>query len=394
MSNPLIDVQAEGQSIWYDNIRRSLISSGGLKQLIEEGIVGVTSNPAIFEKAIDAGSEYDDQIEALHNLHPDEIFEQLAVDDIRNAADVLRPVYERTNKRDGYISMEVSPNLANDTKASIEEAHRLHKEINRPNVFIKIPATPAGMPAIEQLISEGINVNVTLIFAIEAYEQVMEAYIKGLERHQGDLSSIASVASFFVSRVDSNVDKRLDQLEKEKPELKGKIEALKGKAAIANAKLAYQAYLAKFVSGPEAARFKALQARGATLQRPLWASTGTKNPAYSDVMYVDGLIGPDTVNTAPPATIDAFKDHGKVKRTVDTGLDTARQTIKDLDGLGIHMQDVTAQLLDEGVTLFCGCFLHIAGSYRPQTQATKKHGYSRRQSPLRQCSRCWGEPHE
>ncbi|MGH2364473.1 MAG: transaldolase, partial [Chloroflexota bacterium] len=300
--------------------------------------------------------EYDEQIESIHAMHPDHIFERVAVQDIQHAADVLRPVYERTNRHDGFISMEVSPTLANDSKGSIAEARRLHKEIDRPNVMIKIPATPAGIPAIEELISEGVNVNVTLIFAIDAYQQVIEAYLKGLERRKGDLSSIASVASFFVSRVDSNVDKRLEQLMKDKPEVSAQAKPLLGKAAIANARLAYQAFLSHFKSGPNVGRFQALAARGAQLQRPLWASTGTKNPAYSDVLYVEELIGPDTVNTMPPATVDAFKDHGHVKRTVDSGADAAADTIRQLAAVGVDMREVTDQLLDQGVRLFADAF--------------------------------------
>src|SRR5690348_10482402 len=277
MANPLVELQTEGQSVWYDNIRRGLISSGELKRLIDEdGVLGVTSNPAIFEKAIGGGSEYDAQIKTLLRDKPGEIFEKLAVDDIRNAADVLAPVYQRTNRRDGYISMEVFPELANDTQGSVEQARKLWNEIDKPNLMIKIPATPAGIPAIEQLISEGINVNVTLIFAVDMYRQVMDAYLKGLERRSGDLTGIASVASFFVSRVDSAVDKQLEALARDKPE----IAQLYGKAAVANAKVAYQAFKETFAGQ----RFASLKARGAAVQRPLWASTGTKNPTYSDVL--------------------------------------------------------------------------------------------------------------
>ena len=351
--NPLVELQREGQSVWYDNIRRGLISSGELKRLIDEdGVLGVTSNPAIFEKAIGGGNEYDAQIKTLLRSKPSHIFEQLAVQDIKDAADVLAPVYKTTNKRDGYISMEVWPELANDTQGSIEQARSLWSEIDKPNLMIKIPATPAGIPAIEQLISEGINVNVTLIFAVEMYRQVMDAYLKGLERRTGDLAGIASVASFFVSRVDSAVDRELEDLARDKPELATRAEALLGKIAIANAKLAYAEF--KNVFGGE--RFAVLKARGAAIQRPLWASTGTKNPKYSDVLYVEELIGRDTVNTMPPPTVIAFKDHGEVEATVDQDLPGAKRQLQQLEELGISMQQVTDGLLSEGVKLFVDAF--------------------------------------
>src|SRR5579884_569821 len=353
MPNPLVELQREGQSVWYDNIRRGLISSGELKRLIEEdGILGVTSNPAIFEKAIGGGNEYDAQIKSLLRERPSDIFERLAVQDIRDAADVLAPVYRSTSKRDGYVSMEVWPELANDTQGSIEQARELWKEIGRPNLMIKIPATPAGMPAIEQLISEGINVNVTLIFAVETYRQVMEAYLRGLERRSGDLAGIASVASFFVSRVDTAVDRRLEQIAADNPEHAGPALSLRGKAAIANAKLAYQAFKETFAGS----RFKTLANRGAAVQRPLWASTGTKNPNYSDVLYVEELIGRDTVNTMPPATVEAFKDHGEVEPTLEQDVDEARRALRQVEDLGISMAAVTQGLLDEGVKLFADAF--------------------------------------
>ncbi|MHB8620270.1 MAG: bifunctional transaldolase/phosoglucose isomerase, partial [Chloroflexota bacterium] len=310
------------------------------------------------------------------------IFERLAVDDIRNAADVLRPVYERTHKRDGYISMEVSPSFANDTPASLEEARRLWGEVNRPNLMIKIPATPAGMPAIKQLIGEGMNVNVTLIFAIEAYRQVMEAYISGLEHRSGDLSQIASVASFFVSRVDSNVDRRLEQIQREKPDLAGRAKALMGRAAIANARLAYQAFLETFVAGPGRSRFEALERRGAKVQRPLWASTGTKNPQYSDVLYVEELIGRDTVNTMPPQTVAAFKDHGEVEATVDQDPEGAGRTIEQLKELGIDMREVTAELLDEGVKLFADAFSTLMQVIEAKREALQDGLAERQQASL------------
>jgi transaldolase / glucose-6-phosphate isomerase len=349
MANPLVELQTEGQSVWYDNIRRGLISSGELKRLIDEdGVLGVTSNPAIFEKAIGGGSEYDAQIKTLLRDKPGEIFEKLAVQDIRAAADVLAPVYKGTNKRDGYISMEVWPELANDTQGSIEQARKLWKEIDKPNLMIKIPATPAGIPAIEQLISEGINVNVTLIFAVEMHRQVMDAYLKGLERRSGDLTGIASVASFFISRVDSAVDKQLEQLAADKPE----VASLYGKAAIANAKVAYEAFQETFAGQ----RFATLRQRGAAVQRPLWASTGTKNPSYSDVLYVEEIIGRDTVNTMPPATVEAFKDHGEVEATIGQDLPGAKRALSELGAAGVDMAKVTQSLLDEGVKLFADAF--------------------------------------
>ena len=353
MANPLVELQREGQSVWYDNIRRGLISSGELKRLIEEdAVLGVTSNPSIFEKAIGGGNEYDAQIQTLLERKPGDIFERLAVRDIRDAADVLAPVYLSSSRHDGYISMEVSPTLANDTQGSVEEARRLHREVDRPNLMIKIPATPAGIPAIEQLIAEGINVNVTLIFAVERYRAVMEAYLRGLERHQGDASAIASVASFFVSRVDSNIDRRLEALKRARPELAARASALLGKAAIANAKVAYQAFKETF----REERWERLQARGAAVQRPLWASTSTKNPAYRDVLYVEELIGSLTVNTMPPATIIAFRDHGKVAATIERDLDGARRDLAELEELGVHLAEVTRELEDEGVAAFATSF--------------------------------------
>jgi transaldolase/glucose-6-phosphate isomerase len=353
MANPLVELQKEGQSVWYDNIRRGLISSGELKRLIDEdGVLGVTSNPAIFEKAIGGGNEYDAQIKTLLRDKPGDIFEKLAVQDIRDAADVLAPVYKATDKRDGYISMEVFPELANDTQGSIEQARKLWQEIDKPNLMIKIPATPAGIPAIEQLISEGINVNVTLIFAVDMYRQVMDAYLKGLERRSGDLTGIASVASFFISRVDSEVDKRLEGIAAAQPDKAALAESLYGKAAIANAKLAYQAFKETFAGQ----RFDSLRQRGAAVQRPLWASTGTKNPKYSDVLYVEEIVGRDTVNTMPPATVSAFKDHGEVEATIEQDVAGAQRQIEQIEQVGVPMAEVTQKLLDEGVKLFVDAF--------------------------------------
>lgn len=339
---------ALGQSIWYDNIRRSLLESGGLRQLIEAGVLGVTSNPTIFERAIAGSTDYDaalrDLVQAGKSV--EEIYEALAIEDIRAAADVLQPVYEQTNGIDGYISLEVSPKLAHDTERTISEARRLFAQVGRPNVMIKVPATPEGIPAIQTLISDGININVTLIFALEVYHAVMEAYLRGLEllaERGGDLARVASVASFFVSRVDTLVDAELAK--------RGNT-ALQGKIAIANAKLAYQAFRQVF-SGERWAR---LQALGARLQRPLWASTSTKNPNYPDTIYVDNLIGADTVNTVPPATLDALQDHAVVALTIEQGLDEARAHLAELAALGIDMHAVTEQLLREGVAAFAKSF--------------------------------------
>jgi transaldolase/glucose-6-phosphate isomerase len=340
-----------GQSIWLDYIRRSLITSGELKRLVDDGLGGITSNPAIFEKAITGSTDYSDLLSELQqhkDLDAKALYERLAIRDIQDAADVLRTVYDRTNGRDGYVSLEVSPFLANETQATIEEARRLWKAVNRPNLMVKIPGTAAGVPAIETAISEGINVNVTLLFAQAMYEEVAWAYIRGLEKCSNP-ARVASVASFFVSRIDSLVDSRIDQKLKEADASKrAKLEALHGKAAIANAKLAYEIYKRVF-SGP---RWEALAKRGAHTQRVLWASTSTKNPKYRDVMYIEELIGPDTVNTVPPATLEAFKDHGEIRQSLEAGLDEARQVMADLEASGISMKQVTDELLVQAVKLF------------------------------------------
>ena len=354
MSDPIQEAQRLGQAIWYDNIRRGLLTSGELQRLIEQGVTGVTSNPTIFEKAVAGSTDYD---EALSGLGPmdksvQEAYESLAIQDIQDTADLLRPVYERTNAADGYISLEVSPRLAHDTEATVAEAERLFAALGRRNAMIKVPATPEGIPAVRRLIGKGININITLIFSLDAYEQVREAYIAGLEdleRAGGDLSSVASVASFFVSRVDTAVDNLLEErISQGRDDLK----ALLGKAANANAKLAYEAFTGTFGSQ----RFAALRSKRARVQRPLWASTGTKNPAYSDVLYIEPLIGPDTVNTMPPATLTAFLEHGTVAATIEQGVDEARQTVEELEAAGISMEQVTAKLLDDGVRSFADSF--------------------------------------
>ncbi len=338
-----------GQAIWFDYIRRSFITSGDLQALIDEGLCGVTSNPSIFEKAIAGSTDYDD---ALHRLVEEgktveEIYEELALDDIQQAADLLRPVYDATDGADGYVSLEVSPNLAYDTEGTIAEARRLFATLDRPNVMIKVPATADGIPAIETLIGDGINVNVTLIFSLAHYEAVAEAYVAGLEKlaaDGGDLSKVASVASFFISRVDAAVDRTLEGHPQGAP--------LQGKIAIANAKAA-NARFHQIFSGP---RWEWLAAKGARVQRPLWASTSTKNPLYPDTLYVDDLIGPDTVNTVPPATLNAFRDHGTVALTLEADMDEAHAQLTRLAEVGVELDAVTQQLQDEGVAKFAESF--------------------------------------
>jgi transaldolase len=347
-----------GQSIWYDNIQRGLLDDGTLAGMIErEEIRGITSNPTIFMNAITKTADYDAELLPLlaagHNAT--DAFWQLAVADIRAAADLFLPLYRRSNGGDGFVSLEVSPTLAEDTAATLAEARSLWQRVDRPNLMVKIPATPAGIPAIRAAIADGINVNVTLIFARERYAEVMDAYLAGLEDRLAagrPLEGIASVASFFVSRVDTLVDKRLDAIIKEGGPRAEAARGLLGRAAVANARLAYADFKAVFASP----RFARLRDNGARVQRPLWASTGTKNPVYSDVIYVDELIGPDTVNTVPPQTLAALLDHGRAALTLETGLDEARQTLADLAVLGISMTDVTDQLEREGVQSFAEAF--------------------------------------
>ena len=371
--NPLIQLQNFGQSIWLDYIRRDLLKTGELQRLItEDGLRGMTSNPAIFEKAIAGSTQYQDFLDSLAgrtDLDAKGRYELLAIRDIQDAADLLRPVYQSTKKRDGYVSLEVSPYLAHDTTGTIDEARRLWKTVARENVMIKVPGTVEGIPAFRQLISEGINVNVTLLFAQGVYEQVAAAFIDGVDKFAatgGDISKVASVASFFISRIDSLVDSLInDQIKKETDAArKAKLQGLLGKIAIANGKLTYEAYQRIF-SSP---RWKALAAKGAQTQRVLWASTSTKNPNYRDVLYIEELIGPDTVNTVPPATLEAFRDHGKPRQSLTEDLDGARKTMADLAGVGIVMKDVTDKLTADGVKLFADAFDELLAAVEKNTK--------------------------
>ncbi len=354
--NPLEALQEYGQSVWLDYIRRSLITSGALRRLIkEDGLRGVTSNPAIFEKAITGSTDYTALLSttSARSLGAKSRYEQMALCDIQDAADLLRPIYDQSKKRDGYVSLEVSPNLARDRSGTVDEARRLWKAVGRPNAMIKVPATPEGIPAIQQLVSEGININVTLLFSQTVYERVAEAYMTGLEilaAKTGSLSGVAGVASFFISRIDTAIDATLTERLKSSTNAgeQGLLRSLMGKVAIANAKVTYQKYQELF-SSP---RWQALAKRGAQTQRVLWASTGTKNPKYRDTVYVEELIGADTVNTIPPATFNAFREHGRLRPSLTDGLDEAYDTMQSLERVGISMKAVTDKLLDEGVRLF------------------------------------------
>lgn len=354
--NPLRGLLAYGQSPWLDFIRRNILLNGDLKKMIaNDGLRGMTSNPAIFEKAITAGDDYNDIIHAQDAKSSSAmvLYEKIAIRDVQDAADIFRAVNTETKGRDGYVSLEVSPNLAFDTQATIEEARRLWKTVGRPNVMIKIPATPQGLPAIRQALEEGININITLLFAQSAYEQVAEAFLAALEARVAkgqDISQIASVASFFVSRIDSLVDSKIDATLKTENDAKkkGLLESLQGKVAIANARRTYQKYQELFGGS----RWKALAAKGAQTQRLLWASTSTKNPKYRDVLYVEELIGADTVDTIPPATFDAFRDHGKLRPSLTENVAGANKTMADLEAAGISMKEVTDKLLTDAVKLF------------------------------------------
>jgi transaldolase len=358
-----------GQSVWLDFIERTMIQSGELSRLVQDGVGGVTSNPTIFQQAISKSTAYERQLQELAatGATAKSIFETLAVADIQAAADVLRPVYDAAAGHDGFVSLEVAPDLANDTSATIAEAHRLHAWVARPNLMVKVPATQAGIPAIRELIADGININVTLIFSLERYVAVMEAYLQGLEDRQtaGEaVDHVASVASFFISRVDSNVDAQLDKLAQGDPSHAQRYAALQGKAAVANAKLAYAEFERTF-AGP---RWAELMAAGARVQRPLWASTSTKNPAYPDLLYVDTLIGPHTVNTMPPQTLAAFLDHGNVAVTVTKDASGASAALAELAAAGIDMAAVTDDLEADGVKKFADSFRDLLAAIEERKQ--------------------------
>lgn len=381
-NNPLKSLGALGQSVWLDYIRRNELTSGHLKELIDnDGVSGVTSNPTIFEKAIAGSSDYDAEIRKLVEAGEvtAEIFETLETQDIRAAADLFRPLYDRTEGRDGFVSIEVAPTLARNTKGTIEEAHRLWKEVDRPNILVKVPGTAEGLPAIEQLLAEGININITLLFANERYEEVAWAYVSALEKRVREgkpVDRIASVASFFVSRIDTLADTQLDAkiAAAKSANEKQSLEALRGKTAIANAKFAYVKFK-EICAGP---RFQALAKKGARVQRMLWASTGTKNPQYSDTLYVDTLIGPDTINTMPVATMNAYRDHGKPRTTIEEGLDDARKTLQQLAAAGIDLAAITRKLEDQGVDSFAKDYEKLLAAlaekrkqYSPERQLAK-----------------------
>lgn len=372
-TNPLQGLLTYGQSMWLDYIRRDLFTSGELKKMIaDDGLRGMTSNPSIFEKAIGESSLYDDMLKSLAarpDLDTTARYEQIAIRDIQDAADLLRPVYESSKFRDGYVSLEVSPLLAMKTQETIEEARRLWKAVNRENVMIKVPGTAEGLPAIRQLVGEGININVTLLFAQEVYVQVAEAYIAGLEdlaKRGGNLKKMASVASFFISRIDTLVDSSIDDKLKTTTDSQSQtlLKNLKGKVAIANGKLTYKRYQLIF-GGP---RWQTLAAQGAQTQRVLWASTSTKNPAYRDVMYVEELIGLDTVDTMPPATIDAFRDHGRLRNSLTEDVAGAQNVMDNLARAGISIKEVTAKLTTDGVKLFADAFRKLLAAVEKNTQ--------------------------
>ena len=353
--NRLQELHDVGQSIWLDSIDRRMLHDGELDRRVrDDALTGMTSNPTIFQKALASSNAYDEQIVAAEEdgLTSWELFELLETTDVRDACDAFAEVYSSARGADGYVSIEISPGVSHNADAAIEEARRLWKTVDRPNVMVKVPGTVEGAVAVRRLISEGINVNITLLFAIEAHDRVIEAYLEGLEdrvKAHKPIDGLASVASFFVSRVDSEIDKRLDALiAKAQPAEKERLQLLKGRAAIANAKLAYRLFRQRF-SGP---RWEALAKQGARVQRPLWASTSTKNPSYRDVMYVEELIGPDTVDTMPPATIDAFRDHGVVDKTVDKKTAAAEGLLKEIEAVGISVREVTEKLLVDGIASF------------------------------------------
>jgi len=372
-SNRLQELHDAGVSIWLDFIERKILRNGDLDRRIREDcLTGMTSNPTIFEKALAEGTDYDDQIRSVGgDFTAMELFELIATTDVRDACDHFRGVYDKGDAYDGYVSIEVSPGAANDAGATVAEATRLWATVNRPNAFVKVPGTVEGAKAVRILTANGININITLLFAIDAHKRVIDAYMAGLEDRLAagkDITHIHSVASFFVSRVDTEVDKRLDAAIKADPSRKQALDALRGKAAIANAKLAYRLFQNEIASP----RWQKLAEKGASVQRPLWASTSTKNPAYRDVMYVEQLIGPDSVNTMPPQTIEAFRDHGVVKRTVDVGVDEAQQVIQTLDREGISIDSVTDKLLVDGIASFQKSFDELIAGLQKKTKALGK----------------------
>ncbi len=361
--NPLKALLEFGQSPWMDYIRRDLLTSGGLKKMIQEdGLMGMTSNPTIFEKAITGSKDYANILESpeAKKLNAKGVYEKIAIRDVQDATDIFKSVYQQTKRRDGYVSLEVAPTLANDTQATLEEARRLWKSVGRENVMIKVPGTNEGLPAIRQLLEEGININITLLFAQSVYEEVAEAFLAALEarvKKGQDISHVASVASFFVSRIDSLIDGQIDAKLKTETDTNKRalLTGLQGKVAIANAKLTYRKYQELFGG----ARWKALAAKGAQTQRLLWASTSTKNPKYRDVMYVEELIGKDTVDTIPPATFDAFRDHGRVRPSLTENVDEAAKVMASLEKAGISMKEVTEKLVVDGVKLFADAFKQL-----------------------------------
>ncbi len=346
----------QGQSPWLDNLKRGYITSGDLTRLIDEGIRGITSNPTIFQKAIAGQAEYDDQFRSLmeRKQSVDDAYWDLVIDDVTYALDLLRPLYDDSAGSDGFVSIEVAPGLANDTEGTIASARQLDDRIEQPNLLVKIPGTAAGIPAVRQMIAEGRSINVTLLFSVERYAEVIEAYLSGLEDCEGDLGRVHSVASFFVSRVDTEVDRRLQKIGTEEAL------ALRGKAAVAQAKLAYELFTSRF----RGERWDALCDQGARVQRPLWASTSVKNPAYPDTLYVDSLIGPDTINTMPDATVDAFERRGTLACTINKNLDQAHQVMDDLVRMGVDMTDVGRTLEEEGVASFAKSFDELMGALR------------------------------
>ena len=361
--NPLLDLRKQGQSVWLDYIRRDLVRDGELKELItNDGLRGVTSNPSIFEKAIDGGSQYDEALQELFARNPRiearEVYDQLSIEDVRNAADILQPAYQESEGLDGFVSIEPPPQLTHDTQATVQEGRRLWQTVNRPNLMIKVVATEQGVQAVEELLAAGINVNITLMFSISHYEAVARAYIRGLQRCRQP-EKIASVASFFVSRVDAQVDRALEAIGA--PEAL----ALRGKIAIANAKKVYQRFKEIFYGED----FSTLRQRGSRVQRPLWASTSTKDPHYRDVLYVEELIGPDTVNTLPPATLNAFRDHGRVRGdTVREDLSIAEHQLRTLSNLGIDLEAITEKLQVDGIASFASAYDRVLAALE------KKHG--------------------